>query len=70
MREPEPHGSIAADPGAITWDYSRREIIADMVIHVIGVCFGLFAGVSLLAIAATFGTSIRRVRLSQHPMLT
>jgi hemolysin III len=30
-------------PGQISWDYDRAEIIADGVVHAIGVCLGLMA---------------------------
>jgi hemolysin III len=30
-------------PGQISWDYDRAEIIADGVVHAIGVCLGLSA---------------------------
>ena len=33
--------SSDAYPGQINWDYDRAEIIADGVVHVIGLCLGL-----------------------------
>ena len=35
-------------PGQISWDYDRAEIIADGVVHAIGVCLGLI-GVTIIA---------------------
>jgi hemolysin III len=37
-------------PGQISWDYDRAEIIADSVVHAIGICLGLI-GVTILVIA-------------------
>ncbi|MGH6682039.1 MAG: PAQR family membrane homeostasis protein TrhA [Bradyrhizobium sp.] len=39
--------------GAIAWDYDRTELIADGLVHVIGVSFGSIAAVILLALAIT-----------------
>lgn len=36
--------------GAIAWDYDRTELIADGLVHVIGVSFGSIAAVILLAL--------------------
>ena len=36
-------------PGQISWDYDRAEIIADGVVHAIGVCLGLI-GVTIVVI--------------------
>ena len=38
-------------PGQISWDYDRTEIIADGVVHAIGVCLGLIGAVTILVIA-------------------
>ncbi len=38
-------------PGQISWDYDRAEIIADGVVHAIGVCLGLIGAVTILVIA-------------------
>jgi hypothetical protein len=37
-------------PGQISWDYDRAEMIADGVVHAIGVCLGLI-GVTMVMIA-------------------
>ena len=39
-------------PASLSWNYSRREMLADGVIHCIGVAFGLAASVALIATAA------------------
>jgi len=37
--------------GQISWDYDRAEIIADGVVHAIGVYLGLIGAVTILVIA-------------------
>src|SRR5262245_12744163 len=39
-------------PGQISWEYDRTEIIADGVVHAIGVCLGLVGAIAIIAIAA------------------
>jgi hemolysin III len=41
------------DPGAIAWNYTRSETIADLGVHVTGLCLGITAATVLLALAAT-----------------
>jgi hemolysin III len=38
-------------PGQISWDYDRTEIIADGVVHAIGVCLGLIGAVTIVVMA-------------------
>jgi hemolysin III len=38
-------------PGQISWDYDRAEIIADGVVHAIGLCLGLIGAVTIVVIA-------------------
>jgi hemolysin III len=38
-------------PGQISWDYDLAEIIADGVVHAIGVCLGLIGAVTIIVIA-------------------
>lgn len=52
IRGPRSRGAIHRDPGAIPWDYSRSETIADLTVHIIGLCFGFTAVAILLALAA------------------
>jgi hemolysin III len=48
----EPADSSCCIPGAIEWNYSRSETIADLAVHVIGLCFGYTAAAILLTLAA------------------
>ena len=43
--------SLDAYPGQINWDYDRAEIIADGIVHVIGLCLGLIGAVTMVMIA-------------------
>jgi hemolysin III len=52
IRETEIGRPICRDPGAIAWNYSRSETIADLTVHIIGLCFGFTASSVLLALAA------------------
>jgi hemolysin III len=45
--------------GQISWDYDRAEIIADGVVHAIGVCLGLI-GVTIVMIAV----NIERIEIA------
>src|SRR6266540_384117 len=55
--------SANRDPGQISWDYNRAEIIADGVVHAIGVCLGLIGAVTIVVIA------VRIERIEVAPIL-
>src|SRR6266478_7621169 len=46
-------------PGQISWHYDRTEIIADGVVHAIGVCLGLIGAVTIVVMAV----KIERINL-------
>ena len=41
------------------WNYDRAELIADGVVHIIGVCFGLVAATVLIVLAAVYASAAR-----------
>jgi hemolysin III len=43
--------SVIRYPGQISWDYDRAEIIADGVVHAIGVCLGLIGAATIVVVA-------------------
>ena len=43
--------NLAAPPTGVVWNYDRAEIIADGVVHAIGVALGVAGAAVLLAIA-------------------
>src|SRR5215472_39248 len=47
-------------PGQISWHYDRAEIIADGVVHAIGVCLGLIGAVTIVLMAV----KIERINLT------
>src|SRR5215468_431565 len=50
-------------PGQISWDYDRTEIIADGVVHAIGVCLGIVGAVTIVVMA------LRAERIDVVPIL-
>jgi hemolysin III len=50
-------------PGQISWDYDRAEIIADGVVHAIGLCLGFVGAVTIVVIA------VRVERIEVTPIL-
>jgi hemolysin III len=47
-------------PGQISWHYDRAEIIADGVVHAIGICLGLIGAVTIIVMAV----KIERINLA------
>jgi hemolysin III len=50
--------SVHAAAGAMRWNYDRAELIADGVVHGIGVCFGLIAATVLIVLTAVYATAL------------
>jgi hemolysin III len=50
-------------PGQISWHYDHTEIVADGVVHAIGVCLGIVGAVTILAMA------VRAERIDVAPIL-
>ena len=50
--------SVHAAAGAVRWNYDRAELIADGVVHVVGVCFGLVAAIVLIVLTAVYATAL------------
>jgi hemolysin III len=59
LRKPSPAGC----PGQISWHYDRTEIIADGVVHAIGVGLGLIGAVTIIVV------SVRMERIELAPIL-
>ena len=53
IRDTDASGGVCRDPGAIAWNYTRSETIADLTVHVTGLCFGFIAAAVLLGRTAT-----------------
>src|SRR3954449_11871846 len=50
--------SVHAAAGAVRWNYDRAELIADGVVHGIGVLAGLVAATVLIVLAAIYATPL------------
>jgi hemolysin III len=46
--------SVHTVAGSVRWNYDRAELIADGVVHVLGVGFGLIATTALIVLAVFF----------------
>lgn len=57
MKQNQNDSSMYAHAGAIAWNYDRVEVIADLIVHVVGVSFGAVASIMLLASAAAYATA-------------
>ena len=51
--------SVHAAAGAVRWNYDRAELIADGVVHGIGVFCGLVAATVLVVLTAVYATRVR-----------
>ena len=50
--------SLHAAAGAVHWNFDRAELIADGVVHIIGICFGLVAATVLIVLASIYATPL------------
>ena len=51
--------SIHAAAGAVRWNYDRVELIADGIVHAVGICFGLIAATVLIVLTAVYATAFQ-----------
>jgi len=58
--------SVHAAAGAMRWNYDRAELIADGVVHGIGVCFGLIAATVLIVLTAVYASALDVVVVSVY----
>jgi hemolysin III len=56
--------SVHAAAGAVRWHYDRAELIADGIVHAIGVIFGLIAATVLVVLTAVYATALDIVAVS------
>lgn len=64
IRHKEVEVATCDNPGAIAWNYTRAETIADLIVHVIGLCFGSAAATVLLTHAAIYAPTMNIVAAS------
>ena len=60
--------SIHAATGAIRWNYDRVELIADGVVHAVGIVFGLIAATVLVVLTAVYASGRDIVAVSIYVM--
>jgi hemolysin III len=58
--------SIHAAAGAVGWNYDRSELIADAVVHITGVCFGLVAATALIVLTAVYASAVDVAAISVY----
>src|SRR6267142_4066675 len=56
--------SIHAATDAIRWNYDRVELIADGVVHAVGIIFGLIAATVLVVLTAVYASTLDIVAVS------
>src|SRR5690242_8695439 len=56
--------SLHAATGAIRWNYDRVEIIADGVVHAVGILFGIIAATVLVVLTAVYASTLDIVAVS------
>ena len=56
--------SFQAATGAIRWNYDRVELIADGVVHAVGILFGLVAATVLVVLTAVYADTLDIVAVS------
>ena len=56
--------SIQAATGAIRWNYDRVELIADGVVHAIGILFGIIPATVLVVLTAVYASALNIVAVS------
>jgi hemolysin III len=60
--------SIHAAAGAMHWNYDRAELIADGVVHIVGICFGLVAATALIVLTAVHASAFEVLVVSVYVM--
>jgi hemolysin III len=56
--------SIQAATGAIRWNYDRVELIADGIVHAVGILFGIIAATVLVVLTAVYASAVYIVAVS------
>ncbi len=56
--------SVHAAAGAVGWNYDRAELIADGIVHAVGVILGLIAATALVVLAAVYADPVDLVGVS------
>jgi hemolysin III len=65
LKQPNSHGRVAGG-GVVRWDYDRAELIADGVVHVLGIAFGVIAAIALVIVAASYASRAEVISVSVY----
>jgi len=65
LKQPSSHPRSIGG-GVIRWDYDRAELIADGVVHVLGIAFGLIAATTLVIFTAMYASAKEIVSVSVY----
>ena len=52
--------------GVIRWDYDRAELIADGVVHIVGIALGLIAATALIVLASLYASKANVISVSVY----
>ena len=59
-------GHLHIAKGAVRWNYDRSELIADGVVHILGLVFGLIAATALVVLTGVFASPSEIVSVSVY----
>ncbi len=65
LKQPSTHPRSIGG-GVIRWDYDRAELIADGVVHVLGIAFGLIAATALVICTAMYASTREIISVSVY----
>lgn len=65
LKQPSSHPRSVGG-GVIRWDYDRAELIADGVVHVLGIAFGVIAATALVVLTAMYASTKEIVSVSVY----
>jgi len=58
--------SVHAAAGAVGWDYDRAELIADGIVHAVGITLGLVAATTLIVLTAVYASALDILAVSVY----
>lgn len=65
LKQLSSHARVAGG-GVVRWDYDRAELIADGVVHILGIAFGLIAATALVVLASLYASAKEIVSVSVY----
>jgi len=63
LKQPDTHARVSGG-GVVRWNYDRAELIADGVVHILGIAFGLIAATALVIFTALYASTKEIVSVS------